>query len=337
VCTFNNPIYNWNQMPGSVAVNLHEGSRSEYLAQFLFSAFGTSIPVPRQEDSGIDFYCTMTERLGKLAWPRAYYTVQVKSTDSPWRFDSAESVRWLIEQPLPLYLCIVEKGKLRFRMYQTLARFHVWSLGISSLDHLELTPGAAGKGEYTQWDGGQRISLSAPILDITLPDLLDNEERVAEVRQALRYWLDLDRANLASFGTGALNFVMPQSYETNSVDWVHRTANRHFGKRFKNVTEAEWRSCYRSLHRSLLWLARTLMANGDPVGAALIAMFMRHSDSESLDFYDIAMELNRIAGVPTPTETSPEDLYAVINELIAGVRSRLTNTSEAQPPSADRA
>jgi hypothetical protein len=45
-------------MTGAIAANLHEGSRSEYLAQFVFSSFGTSITVPHQEDSGLDIYCT---------------------------------------------------------------------------------------------------------------------------------------------------------------------------------------------------------------------------------------------------------------------------------------
>jgi hypothetical protein len=71
------------KMPGSVAANLHEGSRSEYLAQFVFSSFGTAIPVPHQEDSGLDIYCTLLERDGQRAWPRAYYSVQVKSTMAP--------------------------------------------------------------------------------------------------------------------------------------------------------------------------------------------------------------------------------------------------------------
>ena len=31
---------------GSIAPNLHEGSRSEYLAQYVFSSFGTAVPVP---------------------------------------------------------------------------------------------------------------------------------------------------------------------------------------------------------------------------------------------------------------------------------------------------
>jgi hypothetical protein len=65
-------------MAGSIAPNLHEGSRSEYLAQYVFSSFGTAIPV--QEDSGLDIYCTLLKQQGKRAWPRAYYSVQVKST-----------------------------------------------------------------------------------------------------------------------------------------------------------------------------------------------------------------------------------------------------------------
>jgi hypothetical protein len=35
-------------MTGSLAKGFHEGSRSEYLAQFVFSSFGTAIPVPHQ-------------------------------------------------------------------------------------------------------------------------------------------------------------------------------------------------------------------------------------------------------------------------------------------------
>jgi hypothetical protein len=88
-------------MTGSLSANFHEGSRSEYLAQFVFSSFGTAIPVPRQEDTGLDIYCTLLEQVGQRAWPRAYYSVQVKSTLGEWVFDGPESVRWIIEHPLP--------------------------------------------------------------------------------------------------------------------------------------------------------------------------------------------------------------------------------------------
>jgi hypothetical protein len=96
-------------MIGSTSANFHEGSRSEYLAQYVFASLGTSISIPHAEDTGLDLYCTLTERIGQRLWPKAYFSVQVKSTPDLWKFDSAESVRWLIEHPLPIFLCVVNK------------------------------------------------------------------------------------------------------------------------------------------------------------------------------------------------------------------------------------
>ena len=115
-------------MVGSIAANLHEGSRSEYLAQFVFSSFGTAIPVPHQEDSGLDIYCTLLERDGQCAWPRAYYAVQVKSDMTPWRFEGQKSVQWIIEHPPPIFLCVVQKADARILVYHTAPRFALWVL-----------------------------------------------------------------------------------------------------------------------------------------------------------------------------------------------------------------
>src|SRR5262245_11645504 len=114
---------------GSIAANLHEGSRSEYLAQFVFSSWGTAVAVPHQEDHGLDLFCTLVERVGKRAWARSPYTVQVKSEMKPWVFEGIESVRWLVEHPLPLFLCVVVKQCATLRVYHTAPRFFAWSLG----------------------------------------------------------------------------------------------------------------------------------------------------------------------------------------------------------------
>lgn len=68
---------------GVVAANPHEGSRSEILADYLFSGWGTVTPVRRQDDFGVDLYCTLTDRIGKRAVVTDYFTVQVKSTNDP--------------------------------------------------------------------------------------------------------------------------------------------------------------------------------------------------------------------------------------------------------------
>ena len=84
--------------------------------------FGTSVPVPRQEDHGVDLYCTpFSERQGQRVWPVAYYSVQVKSEVEPWEFTNPESVRWLVEYPAPLLLCFIQKKKGLVRVYQTMA------------------------------------------------------------------------------------------------------------------------------------------------------------------------------------------------------------------------
>jgi len=109
---------------GSLSPNLHQGSRSEYLAQYVFSMFGTSVQVPRPEDFGVDLYCTLfSERVGRRVWPDAYYSVQVKSDESSVSFPQRRSVEWLVEYPTPLLHCIVRKSDGLIRIYQTFARF----------------------------------------------------------------------------------------------------------------------------------------------------------------------------------------------------------------------
>src|SRR5690242_12796256 len=68
---------------GAVAANPHEGSRAEILADYLFSAWGTVTPARRWSDYGLDLYCTLTERVGKLARVKEYFSVQVKSGANP--------------------------------------------------------------------------------------------------------------------------------------------------------------------------------------------------------------------------------------------------------------
>jgi hypothetical protein len=170
-------------MVGAIAANLHEGSRSEYLVQYDFASCGTAIAVPHQEDSGVDLYCTLTGRIGQRAWPRAYFAVQVKSTMDTWIFDNEESIRWLVEHPLPLFLCIVDKSSACIRLYHVFPRFYIWSHPPLP-QRLELMPTTDSVGTCTQEDfqafiaqpskRGTTFSLSAPILKASVQDLLDD-------------------------------------------------------------------------------------------------------------------------------------------------------------------
>jgi hypothetical protein len=204
-------------MVGSIAPNLHEGSRSEYLAQYVFSSFGTAIPVPHPEDSGIDIYCTILERDGQRAWPRAYFSVQVKSAIDPWVFNSAEDIRWLIEHPLPIFLCIVLKSEARILVYNTTARFAAWAMPIHQ-KHLTLIPGTETKAMPVAggWVEGESFQLRAPILNFTVQEILDDTFR-KQVMEVLKLWIGYDVENLFRIKCGIHHFQVPYEYETNST------------------------------------------------------------------------------------------------------------------------
>jgi hypothetical protein len=254
---------------GSLVPGFHEGSRSEYLAQYFFASFGTAVAVPHQEDAGIDLYCTLTERLGRLAWPRAHFSVQVKSKVAPWPFMSPESVKWLIHHPLPLFLCIVDKGPARLRVYHTNARFALWALPPLPAQ-IELLPEKLQNGEFISWLGGGSVSLSAPIINIAIGDLVD-DNLYAMLRGVLTSWLDLEQYNLRCVQNGRNAFEAPYQYRTNSADiWAS-------GRAGVQITRApDLTAATAALKEQLGWLVGQYAVAGDE-SKAIRAMLMLRS------------------------------------------------------------
>jgi hypothetical protein len=203
-------------MTGATAFGFHEGSRSEILADYLFSAWGTVTPVRRQDDYGLDLYCTLTDQVGRRARVREYYSVQVKSSSNAfWAFDDTASVKWLVEQPLPLFLCTVNKKEGIVRVYHTFVRFQIWASGAQP-DRLELSPGEGTDGKYDACANLPNCCLSAPILQVDLADLSD-EVRMEKLRSVFDYWVKLDRGNCEFVRSGLFRFRRPHSYETNEI------------------------------------------------------------------------------------------------------------------------
>jgi hypothetical protein len=181
---------NW----GAYAPNPHQGGRSEYYALLVFSSLGSAVPVPRQEDGGLDLYCTLTEGDSKRAWAHAYYVVQVKSDEKPWEIVSERSVKALIEVPLPLFLCVVQKKQQRLRVYHTSPRFYVWTYPPYPA-RVSLIPGEPGNGVSTQWQDGEQFNLSAPILEFGVHQIEEVHFR-EKAKAILKYWAEVDEENL---------------------------------------------------------------------------------------------------------------------------------------------
>lgn len=299
-------------MVGSIPANLHEGSRSEYLAQYVFASFGTAISVPHHEDSGIDLYCTITERKGQRAWPMAYFSVQVKSTPDPWVFDSEESVNWLIKYPAPLFLCIVEKASARLRVYHTSLRFYLWSL--PPLPRcVRLTPGTGTQGTCTQWEDGKEFSLSAPILECSIQDLL-NDDFHQNAKRVLKLWIDIDLSNLRRVASGIHLFKMPHRYQTNETQ-THAEVTQGI-TRAQNIDQA-----LDHLKESLLWITDQYYSSDNVEAAVRGVMLWRYlfpgSNADfGLQTLSINTRLNGMLGLGDYQYAGVDSLNEMVTEKL---------------------
>ncbi len=260
-------------MTGAVAPNPHEGHRTEYLAQYVFASFGTAFAVQVQEDSGLDLYCTLNERIGQRSWPRYHYCIQVKSTLDPWILDGEESVKWLVRHPLPIFLCVLDKKELRIRLYHTQPRYYLWSLPPLP-QRIELVPETCTTGRCVQWQGGTVFSLSAPILDFTMGQLADGTMDPTP-QQVLQFWLGFDTDNLRRIANSVLNFRMPDEYEANQLrhrGWVEQ------GLGYSTVEQQA--CCESQMLDQLAWLSTQLYRGKELPGAVRAALLHRYLFSQ---------------------------------------------------------
>lgn len=264
-------------MVGCTSANFHEAGRSEYLAHYVFSSFGTAVPVPRQEDTGLDLYCTLTERIGQRIWPRAYYAVQVKSTPGPWAFEGPESVRWVVKHPLPLFLCVVDKKTATLSIYHTSPRFFVWSVPPLP-DRLLMMPGTRGNGYGTAWekagfglDDPDAFPLSAPIAEFTVTEILDDDFK-AKIQTILNLWATVDAENIYRIQAGIRQFTTLEKYVTNETTQATNWTTSGLTK----AGQGEIDLMVPRFVEGLKWLSRQLHQNDDLNGSLRAELLLRH-------------------------------------------------------------
>jgi hypothetical protein len=289
--------------PGAVAANLYQGSRSEYLAQYVFSMFGTAALVPHEADYGLDLFCTRTRTDRGRAEPYAYYAVQVKSTPDPWVFDGPGSVKWILEYPAPLLFCVVEKNVAekvaRFSVYQLIARFRA-AVMPDPPRSLTLVPGAPGATDQTRrpaigWDADGRMQMGPPILRFTLDQLYD-DDMSRLIGDVLDYWIRNDLRNILRQQMGMRAASGPPDYATNEVP-----PPSGFGTFSMTVVPAEVQErAGKTAAEHLDWVGQVMLASDDPTGALLAALLVRHlvsgEDPRTLGFSPASL-YGRVGGI----------------------------------------
>jgi hypothetical protein len=266
-------------------------------------------------------YCTLTERVGQEIWPIKYFSVQVKSDPSPWEFPNPESVKWLVQHPLPLFLCVVNKKDASFQIYHTCPRFYAWTIPPPPTK-LELIPGTAGPGKSVQWKGGTSYSLSAPILAFSISELHDDVFR-EEVKKVLKFWIEFEERNLKRVKSGIHEFSMPHEYETNAIN--SSLITHCVGDPSPEATKR----AILSLEVQLSFVAYALWTNGDFAGAVRAALLHRYFFRDGDDFERSVEHFN----IWLSNNLGKKDyIFQAIDELGANLDAKLKKVATIHPP-----
>jgi hypothetical protein len=317
------------QGPGAVAANLYQGIRSEYLAQYVFSMFGTVTRVPNEEHHGVDLVCTLTRRAGGRAEPFAYCSVQVKSAPGDWAFGGPGSVRWILEYPAPLLFCAAEKKAARFTIYQLTARFQA-ALIPERPDSLTLVPGEAGRTDPVHrprvgWDADGRLQLGPPILQFTIDELLD-DQKFGIFSSILEYWVLNDLRNILRQQMAMRSASGPGNYATNELP-----PPSGFGTFSMAVVPPEIRErASRTAAEHLDWLGEVMRQSGDANGALLAALMVRHlvpgeASGRQLGFHPSWLygQLGHIARKAFPEVTASRTVTGPFDAILAELTHRI--------------
>jgi len=201
-------------MPGARYRSFRLGDRSELLAENLLCAFAFTTRVPRQEDIGFDFFCSLISREDQLLKAGPFFTVQVKSSTAPVIYTKDHEIAWITGQENPLLLCVVDRTAKAMDVYST------WNVMCGPLakqpTQITLVPGK----KWDTWpgvdhnpDGSQEIRLGAPIVRVTEDDIFV-DTRVDQIANVVSEWIELDRANIVNRHAGMYWVTGPLDYET---------------------------------------------------------------------------------------------------------------------------
>jgi hypothetical protein len=170
------------------------------------------------------------------------------------------------------------------------------------------------------WDGGSRCNLGAPIIDVTVMDLLQDDVH-RQTKEILTKWCELEQENLTSIRTGLLAFSIPGEYRTNSPELSGRfTFTGHTGDGSRAASQTG---------RAAGALVGSLLKSGDLLGASLCAMLDRHLlAGEYSILHDVMLRASGAVGMPdshghAPLSAQSALEFKVADELIAHLRRRL--------------
>ncbi len=230
----------------------------------------------------------------------------------PWVLDDADSVRWLVEHPLPFFYCVIDKKTASMRLYQIGPRFRAWA-SPPLPKRLELIPQTQCEGQCKEWINSETYSLGAPILNLSITDLLDKKVH-ANAKDALQYWVDIENENISRVRAGIYLFHRPYQYQTNSKDDSK-------GETVRGTTKAcDLTLTMKHIKMCVAHLSDQLYRHDDMAGATFSAMLLRHLFKEDYSglthSYDLLDALNAVVGKSAYQFESLDALLKLVSDEI---------------------
>lgn len=255
-------------MPGVRQRSFRLGDRSELLIQHLLTGIAFTTPVPRQEDIGIDFMCSLISGYGEASLLKAgtFFSVQAKSNTDAIIYEKQYEIEWITNQENPLLICVADRDAGAMDVYSTwnlLCAVQAGWQGKTPASRIALLPGKA----FHTWPGvqdlpnaSQQVYLGDPILRITHTEIF-NEIRIRESIRIVEEWIRLDRMNIVNRHAGLNWIVGPLNYQTGKLPGAQ-------------IVSFYWNSnnlgqCIINLGRSATAVWRIINDFGQPVGGVL--------------------------------------------------------------------
>jgi hypothetical protein len=213
-----------------------QGDRAEYLAQYILSAIAITVPVPRQEDVGTDFHCSLLRREGNNLRPTVPFNIQIKKRNADilrdgvrfggitdggnWR---AHEINQLCQTDTPFLIGLVDLENQSLDLFCTITRYFVLSkwhgpglprevamhpydpvgeghIGAGSQEDLAPMPDMPGKLTH--------LPLGQPIVSISIGESED-EGKSEAIKGILEPYLRMEMENAVCFRIGLGYFSWP--------------------------------------------------------------------------------------------------------------------------------
>lgn len=212
-------------MPGARLRTFRLGDRSELLVEQLLAGFAFTTRVPRQEDVGADFFCSLIHQEERFLKAGPFFAVQAKSSTEPVVYERAHELEWITNQENPFLLCVANRKELAMDVYST------WNLlcgvlngwrGQKKASRIALLPGADADlwpGIEDKNDGSQEIRLGKPIAHVADADIFD-DARMEHIASVIGEWVALDRTNIVNRQAHMYWVQGPLTYETGQSPWA---------------------------------------------------------------------------------------------------------------------